>query len=38
METATKKKKIWLVVHTTCGIEFEIIADKDGEPDFGRSI
>ena len=38
METVTKKKKIWLVVHTTCGIEFEIIADKDGEPDFGRSI
>jgi 1-acyl-sn-glycerol-3-phosphate acyltransferase len=38
METATKKK-VYLVVHTTCGVAFEIIpADKDGEPDFEGSL
>jgi len=37
METATKKK-VYLMIHTTCGVAFQIIPDKDGEPDFERPL
>lgn len=27
--------KVFLVIHTTSGIEFELVAERNGEPDFG---
>lgn len=30
--------KVHLVIHTTSGIEFEIVPDKNGEPDLNKSI
>ncbi len=30
--------KVWKVIHTTCGVEHEIVPDKDGEPDLEKSL
>lgn len=30
--------KVHLVIHTTSGIEFEIVPDKNGEPDLSKTL
>ena len=34
MTNAPSPTKVFLVIHTTCGIEFELVPENNGEPDF----